>query len=158
MPVTQIPSVERVYSPRSLGGSHSNIVIDVKYRRVHTACPVIKRSRGGTRRIYHGAASTLLDTLLGILGYFKSIDRSKATMWRRVTGVPVARVERTEEAEWKIEEERESAFAAVHLCRNNPSSNQPYARVSLRVHTPSYLSSFFYIRFYDQLPPVIFNE
>lgn len=99
MPVTQIPSVERVYSPRSLRGSHSNIVIDVKYRRVHTACPVIKRSRGGTRRIYHGAASTLLDTLLGILGYFKSIDRSKATMWRRVTGVPVARVERTEEAE-----------------------------------------------------------
>lgn len=155
MPVTQIPSVERVYSPRSLGGSHSNIVIDVKYRRVHRACPVIKRSRGGTRRIYHGAASTLLDTLLG---YFKSIDRSKATMWRRVTGVPVARVERTEEAEWKIEEERESAFAAVHLCRNNPSSNQPYVRVSLRVYTPSYLSSFFYIRFYDQLPPVIFNE
>lgn len=155
MPVTQIPSVERVYSPRSLRGSHSNIVIDVKYRRVHTACPVIKRSRGGTRRIYHGAASTLLDTLLG---YFKSIDRSKATMWRRVTGVPVARVERTEEAEWKIEEERESAFAAVHLCRNNPSSNQPYVRVSLRVYTPSYLSSFFYIRFYDQLPPVIFNE
>lgn len=96
MPVTQIPSVERVYSPRSLRGSHSNIVIDVKYRRVHRACPVIKRSRGGMRRIYHGAASTLLDTLLG---YFKSIDRSKATMWRRVTGVPVARVERTEEAE-----------------------------------------------------------
>lgn len=155
MSVTQIPSVERVYSPRSLRGSHSNIVIDVKYRRVHRACPVIKRSRGGTRRIYHGAASTLLDTLLG---YFKSIDRSKATMWRRVTGVPVARVERTEEAEWKIEEERESAFAAVHLCRNNPSSNQPYVRVSLRVYTPSYLSSFFYIRFYDQLPPVIFNE
>lgn len=155
MPVTQIPSVERVYSPRSLGGSHSNIVIDVKYRRVHRACPVIKRSCGGTRRIYHGAASTLLDTLLG---YFKSIDRSKATMWRHVTGVPVARVERTEEAEWKIEEERESAFAAVHLCRNNPSSNQPYVRVSLRVYTPSYLSSFFYIRFYDQLPPVIFNE
>lgn len=155
MSVTQIPSVERVYSPRSLGGSHSNIVIDVKYRRVHRACPVIKRSRGGTRRIYHGAASTLLDTLLG---YFKSIDRSKATMWRHVTGVPVARVERTEEAEWKIEEERESAFAAVHLCRNNPSSNQPYVRVSLRVYTPSYLSSFFYIRFYDQLPPVIFNE
>lgn len=109
------------------------------------------------------ARSSILSSVSSMRDTLNPIDRSIDP--RQQCGVAsrvCPRVSRGEEAKWKIEEERESAFVAARrppLC-NNPSSSEPCTYLS--IYPPSFLFFFFlYIYtsyFYDQLRPVIFNR
>lgn len=149
MVVTQIPTVERVFSPPF---AKIRSVIDVKYRRVHAQqsmlCNKAITRRNATHLSWsneHAPRYSPRYPRCGIL-WILSIDRSIDP--RQQCGVAsrvCPRVSRGEEAKWKIEEERESAFVAARrppLC-NNPSSSEPCTYLS--IYPPSFLFFFFYI-------------
>lgn len=122
-------------------------VIDVKYRRVHTQQSVFCNKAITRRNATHLSWSSEHAPRCGIL-WIRSIDRSIDR--RQQCGVAsraCPRVSGGEEAKWKIEEERESAFVAARASTFVQRSIIELALyVSLRtytLHLPSFLFFFF---------------
>lgn len=116
------------------------------------ACSVIKRSRGGTRCIYHGAASTLLDALLGILdaaGYLGSIDRSIGGNNVASRHGCVPRVERGGSKMKNRRGKRKRVRGRPPLLQR--SIIQPALRVSLYTHISVFPAFFRFFFIFDQL-------